>query len=201
MHHRVLLTAICVMFLAACASTPFSRAIERSLAKGPNDFLAMAVVGPQGDGTYVVPTSHVIDPAGQSIEFPGRPTDIKLSPDESLLVLKTTGRSTMSGAGADLVFIEVATRKILPVARNAQRRQQLLRHRLDRRRAGGMGHRCRRLFALRKEAGRRRLCLGRADCASRARWARRIGAGRFLTGRAQRHRLCSSQPEQFRRDR
>jgi len=108
---RALAVLLCVFFLATCASTPFAPGVERSLEKPPEDFLAKAVVGPQGDGAYVVPTSHIIDPAGRSIEFPGRPTDLKLSPDESLLVLKTTGRSTMAGAGGDLVFIEMSTGK------------------------------------------------------------------------------------------
>ena len=88
------------------------RAALSALLTAPEDFLAKAVVGPRGDGAYVVPTTQVVTPAGDSIEFPGRPTDIALSPDESTIVLKTTGRSTMTGAGADLVFIDAASKSV-----------------------------------------------------------------------------------------
>jgi len=112
MRGHTLFIAVCVVFLAGCVSSPYWRSIERAIETAPEDFLAKAVVGPQGDGTYVVATTQVIEPAGESTEFPGRPTDIALSPDESVLVLKTTGRSTMTGAGGDLVFIDMASKTV-----------------------------------------------------------------------------------------
>lgn len=45
-------------------------------------------VGYQEDGTVVIPTNQVLDPAGFQITFPGRPTDIAVSPDEKILAVK-----------------------------------------------------------------------------------------------------------------
>lgn len=45
-------------------------------------------VGPLPDGGSVVPTSQLIHPAGDTIEFPGRPVDMALSPDASRLFVK-----------------------------------------------------------------------------------------------------------------
>ncbi|MCX5768935.1 MAG: bifunctional YncE family protein/alkaline phosphatase family protein [Candidatus Hydrogenedentes bacterium] len=110
--YRLALASVFLFTAVGCLSSPYSRSIERATETPPEDFLAKAVVGPQGDGTYVVATTQVVAPAGESIEFPGRPTDIALSPDESVLVLKTTGRSTMTGSGGDLVFIDVASKTV-----------------------------------------------------------------------------------------
>lgn len=45
-------------------------------------------VGPAGDGSFVVPTRQVIRPAGESLEFGGRPVDLMLSPDGQNLYVK-----------------------------------------------------------------------------------------------------------------
>ncbi|NLP12322.1 hypothetical protein GX408_18125 [bacterium] len=45
-------------------------------------------VGPQADGSIVVPTHQIIRPAGFQIPFYGRPNDLALSPDERLLAVK-----------------------------------------------------------------------------------------------------------------
>ncbi len=47
-----------------------------------------ALVGKQNDGSYLVPTSQVIDPAGTTITFPGRPMDLALNPDQAILAVK-----------------------------------------------------------------------------------------------------------------
>jgi len=44
-------------------------------------------VGRQPDGRIVVPTNQVLDPAGYQVEFPGRPTDVAVSPDGNLLAV------------------------------------------------------------------------------------------------------------------
>jgi len=71
--------------------------------KGEDRFEKKSVVGRQSDGTYVVPTSQVIDPAGTNVTFPGRPMDLALSPDESLLAVKNL---------KDIVFFDVAAQSI-----------------------------------------------------------------------------------------
>ena len=100
MRYFVFILVLCV---AGCVSTPSRLGVEGVLDFVPEDFLERAVVGPQGDGTYVVPTTQIVDPAGESVHFPGRPTGLALSPDESVLAVKNKD---------DIVFIDVATRAI-----------------------------------------------------------------------------------------
>jgi DNA-binding beta-propeller fold protein YncE len=45
-------------------------------------------VGPRADGGSVVPTAQLIRPAGETIEFPGRPVDMTLSDDGTRLFVK-----------------------------------------------------------------------------------------------------------------
>ena len=45
-------------------------------------------IGPQPDGTILVPTNQLLSPAGFQLYFPGRPVDLALSPDRSLLAVK-----------------------------------------------------------------------------------------------------------------
>jgi YVTN family beta-propeller protein len=94
------------LLLLGCVSTPYSRGIEQSMRRKAEDFLRKAVVGPQGDGTYVVATTQILSPAGKQVSFPGRPADLDLSPDGRLLAVKATGQSLKPGFG-DLLFIDV----------------------------------------------------------------------------------------------
>ena len=50
--------------------------------------LAEKKVGPQPDGSILVPTNQLLRPAGFQINLPGRPVDLALSPDEKLLFVK-----------------------------------------------------------------------------------------------------------------
>ncbi|NQU51970.1 MAG: bifunctional YncE family protein/alkaline phosphatase family protein, partial [Bacteroidetes bacterium] len=45
-------------------------------------------VGPQPDGSILVPTNQLIRPAGFQVEFPGRPVDLALIHNKKLLVVK-----------------------------------------------------------------------------------------------------------------
>ncbi len=45
-------------------------------------------VGPQPDGSILVPTNQLLRPAGLQVYFPGRPIDLALTPDRKLLVVK-----------------------------------------------------------------------------------------------------------------
>jgi YVTN family beta-propeller protein len=122
--HRRLAWAVallgCVTFHACQERQPpdsmaLAPGVERASARGPDQFLQKAVAGPQGDGTYVVATTQIVSPAGESVVFAGRPTDLALSPDESLLAVKSS---------FDLVFIDVATRRVkqvLPLPESSRR--------------------------------------------------------------------------------
>ena len=49
--------------------------------------LATRTVGPQADGSILVPTNQLLRPAGFQMLFPGRPVDLALSPDGKWLAV------------------------------------------------------------------------------------------------------------------
>jgi YVTN family beta-propeller protein len=89
---RALLALSLVVPAAGCSPDPPGElpGIERAVARGPRDFLRQAAVGPQGDGTYVVATTQIVSPAGETVRFRGRPTDLALRPDGNLLAVKSS---------------------------------------------------------------------------------------------------------------
>ncbi len=62
-----------------------------------------SLVGKQKDESYIVPTSQIIDPAGTTITFPGRPMDIALNPGETILAVKNL---------KDIVFFDALNHSI-----------------------------------------------------------------------------------------
>jgi YVTN family beta-propeller protein len=62
-----------------------------------------STVGKQENGSYIVPTSQIIDPAGTTITFPGRPVDLSLNPDETILAVKNM---------YNIVFFDAVTQTI-----------------------------------------------------------------------------------------
>mgnify|MGYP001095079616 CR=1 FL=1 len=61
-------------------------------------------IGPQPDGTILVPTNQLLSPAGFQVLFPGRPTDLALSADGSLLAVKNM---------SDILIIRMKDRAVL----------------------------------------------------------------------------------------
>ncbi len=51
-------------------------------------YLGHRQVGPQPDGSLLVPSNQLLRPAGFQISLPGRPVDLALSPDEKYLAVK-----------------------------------------------------------------------------------------------------------------
>src|SRR5947207_2847186 len=45
------------------------------------------IIGKQSDGTYFVPTGQTLSPAGQNITFDGRPVELALRPDGTILAV------------------------------------------------------------------------------------------------------------------
>jgi YVTN family beta-propeller protein len=45
-------------------------------------------VGPQQDGSILVPSNQLVRPAGFQVYLPGRPVDLSITPDEKLLIVK-----------------------------------------------------------------------------------------------------------------
>ncbi|MCF6332108.1 MAG: hypothetical protein L3J11_02395 [Draconibacterium sp.] len=58
-----------------------------SESKAQNDVKNIKV-GPQPNGSFLVPTNQLLRPAGFQVYFPGRPVDLLLTPDKKLLVVK-----------------------------------------------------------------------------------------------------------------
>lgn len=65
-------------------------------------------IGPQPDGSVLVPTHQLLTPAGFQVYFPGRPTDLALSPDGRLLAVKNR---------EDIVLIRMLDRAVLQTLR------------------------------------------------------------------------------------
>lgn len=84
------------------ASQPKLQSIEK-VKKDKDTFRKQTFVGPQSNNAYVVSTSQIIDAAGTMVTFPGRPVDLALNNEETLLAVKN-----MTG----IVFINVVNQSI-----------------------------------------------------------------------------------------
>ncbi|MCC6154617.1 MAG: hypothetical protein IT367_12700, partial [Candidatus Hydrogenedentes bacterium] len=100
---RTFIYSIVLLCFSGCVTGGTPRGIDAALRSGPDAFLAKAAVGPQDDGTYVVPTTQRIAPAGEQVLFPGRPVGLAFSPDGSVLAIK--GRQ-------DIVLVDTASKTI-----------------------------------------------------------------------------------------
>jgi len=92
-----------LVIAVGCTTAGPPKGIEEALKSGPEDFLEKAVVGPQGDGTYIVATNQRIDAAGDQVLFHGRPVELALSPDGETIAVKNR---------TDIVFINAAAHTI-----------------------------------------------------------------------------------------
>lgn len=72
---QVLYLAIALIALSGCAG------------ENKNAFNAPKV-GPQPDGSILVPSNQLLRPAGLQVYLPGRPVDLVLTPDENFLLVK-----------------------------------------------------------------------------------------------------------------
>lgn len=73
-------------------------------SKDQDTFQKETLVGPQSNFSYVVSTSQIIDPAGVTVIFPGRPVDQALNSEETILAVKNM---------QNIVFLNVKTQTIL----------------------------------------------------------------------------------------
>lgn len=92
------------LFLALGLCCLAGYAIGQKKSKADKDnFARKSLVGKQKNGSYIVSTSQIIDPAGYQITFPGRPTDLALNASGTILAVKNM---------QDILFMDVATRSI-----------------------------------------------------------------------------------------
>src|SRR5262245_25836337 len=73
------------------------------LSNAPAQEVEALRVGVQSDGRVIVPTNQVLHPAGQQVEFPGRPVDLLQVEGGRLLVAKNL---------RDLTFVDPATGQV-----------------------------------------------------------------------------------------
>ncbi len=81
---RIAYTFIVLIFCFISATS----VAQKTEKQDKDKFGKMALVGKQEDDSYIVPTSQIIDPAGITVTFPGRPVDLALNPDETILAVK-----------------------------------------------------------------------------------------------------------------
>lgn len=99
---RSLRMAYCFLVLATCCIATVSNA-QKTKWPVKDKFDKKALVGNRGGDSYVVPTSQIIDPAGTTITFPGRPVDLALNADETILAVKNL---------SDIVFFDVKNNSV-----------------------------------------------------------------------------------------
>ncbi len=104
---QVLLPLFFVLLVLSQCDVPKKRsgAIPESiLSMTPDDLLDLALVGPQDDGSHIVATTQVIDPAGKTIDFSGRPVDLALHSANNILAVKNKN---------DILFVDIITLEII----------------------------------------------------------------------------------------
>lgn len=96
-------TFFSLVWSGGCSSSKNPSDLNTLMEKAPDTFPAQAAVGPQKDSTYVVATSQIINPAGETVTFPGRPVDLALNATGTLLAVKNKSA---------LVFLNTTTHAI-----------------------------------------------------------------------------------------
>jgi YVTN family beta-propeller protein len=97
-------TGVLATILCMACSVRHPSVVRDQMKGAPGVTRENALVGLQKDSTYFVSTSQIINPVGQTIAFPGRPTDLVFDNDEKLMAVKNLG---------DIVFFDVSERKII----------------------------------------------------------------------------------------
>lgn len=97
---RLMRTMLLLMVVYGCKQ---EQGQDGSSTDIPGSFNTASSVGPQADGSYVVATSQTIQPAGKTILFPGRPTDLAMNPSETVLAIKNK---------SDIVLIDLSDNEI-----------------------------------------------------------------------------------------
>ncbi|MFT7035579.1 MAG: YVTN family beta-propeller protein [Cyclobacteriaceae bacterium] len=99
----ITISLIGILILSNCSSDTSINQSEVKFTDTLDLFNRRAMVGPQDDGTHVVATSQIINPAGNTVVFPGRPTDLALNNGETILAVKNK---------SDVIFFDVASQSI-----------------------------------------------------------------------------------------
>lgn len=96
-----------LFFFGACTTGTRTKRNESIISK-KDVFDSKSKVGPGEDDSYLVSTSQIIDPAGVSVVFPGRPVDLALNAAGTILAVKNM---------QDIVFFNTETHIIIQTLR------------------------------------------------------------------------------------
>jgi YVTN family beta-propeller protein len=99
----IVLSLIGLYSITSCTSKKSNSQSEVKFTDTLDLFNRRAMVGPQDDGTHIVATSQIINPAGNTVVLPGRPTDLALNNTETVLAVKNK---------SDVTFFDVASQSI-----------------------------------------------------------------------------------------
>ena len=102
--YTLALIIISLLWLAGCGLNRQSGALSDLFEKTRDKFPKDAKVGPQDDSTHIVATSQIIDPAGVTKIFPGRPVDLALNSAGTILAVKNIN---------SIVFMDAVNHQII----------------------------------------------------------------------------------------
>jgi len=103
-YKKLLKSCFVILFcLSGCTSGNKNFGYDE-IKENQNIFQKETLEGKQSNDTYVVSTSQIIDPAGETVAFPGRPVDHALNSEETTLAVKNM---------QNIVFFNVKTMSIL----------------------------------------------------------------------------------------
>lgn len=77
-----------LLILTSCGSNKKPWELSKLFESTKDKFPYEATLGPQDDSTYIVSTSQIIKPAGDTKVFPGRPVDLALNASGDILAVK-----------------------------------------------------------------------------------------------------------------
>jgi YVTN family beta-propeller protein len=82
------LTILLILIVSGGCTSGLRNRLPENTGSKEDIFENLSKVGPADKDSYVVSTSQIIDPAGETVVFPGRPVDLALNPDETILAVK-----------------------------------------------------------------------------------------------------------------
>lgn len=100
--HRSCISILILICFSACS--PVSKKLSSGTSTKQDIFSKEALVGPLNNDSYIVSTSQIVNPAGKTISFPGRPFDHALNPEGTILAVKNM---------QNVIFIDVKTHAII----------------------------------------------------------------------------------------
>jgi YVTN family beta-propeller protein len=87
-HYAIAIAFFSLFCLSGCGVNTKEWNLNALFEKSKDKFNNNSVVGAQEDNTRIVATSQIIDPAGETVSFPGRPVDLALNNSGKTLAVK-----------------------------------------------------------------------------------------------------------------